>query len=83
MGWVLLTEAVWRTRSTRPQVELGGQNRRENLKGAFSVAPVVKVGGGAFIVFDDVFTTGSTLNEIALKLKEKGAKKVWGLTLAR
>jgi len=35
------------------------------------------------IIIDDVITTGSTLSECAKALKEKGANKVLGLTLAK
>ena len=35
------------------------------------------------MVFDDVFTGGLTLREIAFKLKAAGAREVYGLALAR
>ena len=35
------------------------------------------------ILIDDVITTGSTLNECAKELKYNGAKKVWGLVIAK
>lgn len=35
------------------------------------------------VVYDDVFTTGSTLNAVAQRLREAGATAVYGLTLAR
>ena len=38
---------------------------------------------GTVIVVDDVFTTGSTMNEIARTLKRAGAERVEVLTAAR
>lgn len=35
------------------------------------------------MVYDDVFTAGSSLNAVAMRLKASGAVKVYGLTLAR
>ncbi|EFS02124.1 comFC family protein, partial [Listeria seeligeri FSL S4-171] len=35
------------------------------------------------ILFDDIYTTGSTLNLAAQKLKESGVKKVTSVTLFR
>lgn len=35
------------------------------------------------LLFDDVFTTGSTLMEAAKVFKKNGVGKVWGLTIAR
>ncbi len=58
--------------------------RRENVKDTFDID---KHTGFKLphqvIVFDDVVTTGATLNEIAKVLKSRGVKKVWGLTIAR
>ena len=35
------------------------------------------------VVFDDVFTTGATADEIKKELKKEGAKKVIILTIAK
>jgi predicted amidophosphoribosyltransferase len=42
-----------------------------------------RVAGRRFLVFDDVFTDGSTLREIARALLIAGAEQVGGLVLAR
>ena len=41
------------------------------------------VNGKTIILIDDVCTSGATLEACAAVLKEKGAKKVSGFTLAR
>jgi predicted amidophosphoribosyltransferase len=41
------------------------------------------IAGSRIAVFDDVFTTGSTLNSVARKLREAGAREVVGVTLSR
>ena len=35
------------------------------------------------LLVDDVYTTGTTMDQCAKVLKENGAKEVWGLTIAR
>jgi len=35
------------------------------------------------VLVDDVFTSGATLSEAAKVLKQAGAKKIWGLTVAK
>ena len=50
---------------------------------AFVVANKNIIRGKNIIIIDDILTTGTTLNECAKVLKEAGAKKVWGLVLAR
>jgi competence protein ComFC len=70
---------------TKQQVELRREKRLENLKGAFEINPEyrIKHKKRTVILFDDVWTTGSTIKEVARILKAKGIENVWGLTLAR
>jgi ComF family protein len=68
---------------TVPQAELSGNMRRQNLRGVFSLNTKYPTLDAEYIIFDDVFTTGSTVCEAAKVLKRAGAKKVWGLTIAR
>lgn len=71
-----------RTRATRSQVGLNAQQRRQNMLGAFtSQSPLVH--DRAFILIDDVCTTGATLGACAQALLQNGARSVWAYTLAR
>jgi ComF family protein len=73
-----------KTKKTPAQVKLKGKERRENVKNVFSfVGDKKKIKGKTILLVDDVMTTGSTLNECAKVLKRAGAKKVWGLVLAK
>jgi ComF family protein len=74
---------LFRTRPTRPQVELSGPDRVRNVAGAFSLARVDAVKNRSILLIDDVFTTGATINECAKVLKQAGATRVMALTLAR
>jgi ComF family protein len=79
----LLFDNLTRLRSTRPQVELSGQERTENVKGAFGLVRPAEVREKRILMIDDVFTTGATMNECAKVLKDAGAASVTVLTLAR
>jgi len=72
-----------RTKHTSPQTELKRFERLNNLKGAFKLKNPERIRGKTILLFDDVFTTGSTLNECAFCLRRAGAAKVGVLTLAR
>lgn len=72
-----------RNRATRPQVELTGAERIRNVAGAFSLKRRNEVKDKRIILVDDVFTTGSTLNECAAVLKDAGAAQVVACTLTR
>lgn len=71
-------------RETRPQIEIRGEDeRRKNVRGAFSVGETSDVDGKSVLVVDDVFTTGSTTDECARVLLNAGAQRVQVLTLMR
>jgi ComF family protein len=70
-----------RRKDTSSQVGLTLKERENNIKGAFFVKSNQIVGKNILIV-DDVFTTGSTLNEAAYTLKSAGANKIFGSVCA-
>jgi len=70
--------------ASESQKELNREKRRENLKNRILVQPP----GGMYravpktaILFDDVYTTGSTMDACAAALKSGGAEKVYGICL--
>ncbi len=73
-----------RTRETHIMRSLGPEQRRENIRGAFSIRPrrMPAVPGKRFLLIDDIYTTGSTVDELASVLKQAGASKVDFLSFA-
>lgn len=72
-----------RRRDTVSQTGLDGLSRRRNMRDAFLVHKGTEVYGKKIVLVDDVFTTGTTVNECARALKQAGAAQVDVLTLAR
>lgn len=72
-----------RNRSTTPQTGLSGIQRRRNLSKAFSVIRPEMLERKKILLVDDVFTTGSTVNECARTLYRHGAARVEVFTVAR
>ena len=74
-----------RTRETGAQSLLPPEQRRRNMRHAFSVPgeAIEKIRGRHVGVVDDVITTGATLNELAATLKHYGAARVTNLVFAR
>ena len=70
-----------RIKKTPLQTGLKASERKRNLKQAFSIT--ADVSGLHVCVIDDVMTTGSTLEAIALALKAAGAARVSGMVVAR
>ena len=83
MSWKFRFDVLLKTKKTTPQADLKGKERIGNVVGVFKLNPTYKLKNTHIILFDDVFTTGSTLKEAAKVLKRRGAKSVWGLCLAR
>ncbi len=75
-------DALLRVKPTRAQVGLAREQRRQNLVGAFKVAPEGEgqIMGRRVVVIDDVRTTGSTLNACAHILRKAGAARIDVLT---
>lgn len=74
---------LFRSRWTAPQTALSRTERLKNIKGAFSVRHPQRIKGRKIVLVDDVYTTGSTVNECARVLMKAGAEFVDVLTLAR
>lgn len=72
-----------RTKYTESQVKLKGDKRRENLVDAFASVPRISIDNKTIMIIDDVSTTGATLEECAKVLRQNGARRVWGLVVAR
>lgn len=79
----ITTDLLIRSRPTEPQTSFNGSARRTNLKNAFAVVKPQRLTGKKILLIDDVFTTGTTVNECARVLKKAGAAEVVVLTLAR
>ena len=69
-------------KATSQQVGLNNQERKTNLKKAFSVLDRRGVRDKTILLIDDIFTTGSTCDECAGELLKAGAYKVLVLTVA-
>lgn len=70
-------------RDTRSQVDLEQKERFFNVRNSIAVREGSNVRGRRILVVDDVWTTGSTMQECCRALKRAGARTVWGCTLAR
>jgi ComF family protein len=84
-----VVHALWRTRATTPQTGLTAIKRRQNVRGAFSLSPLLwhrqrraMIVDRVVVLVDDVRTTGATLEACAHVLKSAGAREVRALTVA-
>lgn len=74
-------QLLYRKKETIFQKKLDNKQRKRNLRGAFGVNDKGAIQGN-ILVIDDIYTTGATLNEIAMVLKKNGANNVYFLTIS-
>ncbi len=85
MGWRFIPDLILREAAREPQTRLKKAQRIVNVKGIFAFNekyPRSVVNRQPLVLFDDVVTTGATLEAVARVLKHAGANAVYGLTLA-
>lgn len=84
IGLKVIPNILIRSKETKSQVELSKEERKENIKGAFSLKDKNLLKERNILLIDDVYTTGATILECATILKKEGnVKKVEALTVAR
>ncbi len=74
---IALKNIMRRVKLTAPQFALNRLERQLNVAGSIEVVATLQ--GGSFLLLDDIFTTGASMNEAAKALKMQGASKVIAL----
>lgn len=77
----VVSDFLLRIRDTKAQKELNDEERKNNLKRAFKTR-TNKVQLDHILLIDDIYTTGSTMNEAAKVLKQAGAAKIYCLSVS-
>ena len=81
MGIPVRTKLLLRVKNTAPLKQLNPHERQNNLKKAFLIAENdVKL--NTILLVDDIFTTGSTMDEAARTLRNAGVENICYVTLA-
>ena len=82
LGILHKTSIATRIKNTSSQTKLDSTDRLKNMQDAFAIRKPKAVVGKKIIIIDDVITTGITVLELAKRLKENGAEKVYVLSVA-
>ena len=79
----VFSRSIEKIKDTVPQASLNSKQRHDNMQNAFRVSPQAPTFPISALIVDDVWTTGSTVKELASVLKIHGVKNVVVCTLAR
>jgi hypothetical protein len=82
-GKEVVTASIRKTRPTQPMKSFATlADKAANIKNVFHVEPA-RVAGKEIILIDDIYQTGTSINEVTGALRAVGVRQVFGLTLTK
>lgn len=79
----LVTNCLYKEKNNVPQSTLNKEDRIENVKNAYIIKNSKIIKDKRVIIFDDIYTTGSTVNECSKLLKQNNVKEILVMTIAK
>lgn len=76
-------DCLYKNKNIIAQSKLSKEQREENIKGVYEIKNKEKLHGKKVLLFDDIYTTGSTANECCKIIKEANPNKIGVLTIAK
>ncbi len=77
------TDVVIKYKDNKAQSALNKLERIKNAENVYMINNIDKIKNKKVLLLDDIYTTGSTVNEIAKKLKQSGAMEIGVITIAK
>ena len=79
----LVDNCLFKIKNIAPQSKLNKEERFQNIEGVYKLKNQNILKDKNILIFDDIFTTGSTVNECSKILMEACPKKIGVLTIAK
>ncbi len=80
---VLEKESLYKIKDIVEQSKLNKENRLKNIQGVYELVNKEKLNKKKILLIDDIYTTGSTVNECSKVLRNAKPNKIGVLTLAK
>ena len=77
------TEYLFKVKNIIEQSKLSKEERTKNIQGVYKLINKEKLENKKILLIDDVYTTGSTVNECSKILRKANPKKIGVFTLAK
>ena len=79
----IVTDVLIKTKNNKVQSSLNKQDRKNNVKDVYKLVNQEKIYNKKVLIFDDIYTTGATIEECKKEILTANVKKVGILTLAK
>lgn len=83
LGIQMVSDCLHKNENTIEQSKLNKLDRSKNVKNVYTLQNKEKIKDKNILIFDDIYTTGSTVSECARILKMAGTNKILVLTIAK
>ena len=80
---IFLKDILVKKINNKAQSTLNKKEREENVKNVYKLLNSGKIKNKDVLIFDDIYTTGATMNSCIKELENVGVKKIGILTLAK
>lgn len=77
------TTCLFKVKNIVEQSKLNKEERQKNIQGVYKLHNQKKITDKKILLIDDIYTTGSTVNECAKTLQQAKPKKIGVFTLAK
>lgn len=79
----LVNHCLIKTKNIIEQSKLNKEDRRQNIQGAYALKNKQLIENRKILLIDDIYTTGSTVNECSKVLRRGNPTKIGILVLAK
>lgn len=79
----IFTDVLIKTKNNKVQSSLNKQDRKNNVKDVYKLAKKEKIYNKKVLIFDDIYTTGATIEACKKEILTANVKSVGILTLAK
>ena len=76
-------QSLFKTKNIVEQSKLNKEERQKNIQGVYELRNQIMLKDKRILLIDDIYTTGSTVNECSRILSQAAPKKIGILTIAK
>ena len=82
-GIELYSDVLIKVKNNKVQSTLGAEEREKNTKNVYKLINLQKIYNKKILIFDDIYTTGATINSCIQEIKKGKPSQIAVLTLAK